>query len=100
MLGDRLARELDVVVGGEATADLEQCLVVARRQHVEDRSPCRCRQGVEHIGHDSEFMQAITCMQVRTCISSLAVAPWTGFAGGGRGRYTAGDATSRLHTVA
>jgi hypothetical protein len=58
MLGDRLASELDVVLGSEPAADLEQRLVVAFRQHVEDRSSCGRCQRVEHVGHNAKLRKS------------------------------------------
>lgn len=59
MLGDRLASELDVVLGGEPSAELEQRLVVAFRQRVEDRSPCWRCQCVEHVGHNAKIRKSV-----------------------------------------
>lgn len=52
MLGDRLPCQIDVVVGRETSAELEEGLVVSLDESVEDRaSGWRC-EGVEDVSHD------------------------------------------------
>jgi len=69
MLRNRLSGEFDVVLGCEATAHLEQCLVVALCQHVEDRSSCWRCQCVEYVGHGASIGKSqLACLHL--CVVS------------------------------
>nr|WP_255639545.1 hypothetical protein [Deinococcus betulae] len=51
MLGDGLAGEGQVVMGGETDAEFEESLTIARAQRIEDRPPSWSGQGVIEVRH-------------------------------------------------
>jgi hypothetical protein len=51
VLGDRLPRRRDLMLGGEPRAELEERLVVAVSEFVEDRTPGGVRQSLENVPH-------------------------------------------------
>jgi hypothetical protein len=62
VLGDRLAGGGEPMLHGQPRADLEQGLVVTVGQLVEDLPAGGVGQGVVHVTHDGEYMQAATCL--------------------------------------
>jgi hypothetical protein len=51
VLGDGLPGGAQAVLGGQPGAELEQRLTVPVQQLVEERTPSRVREGLEHIAH-------------------------------------------------
>src|SRR5690606_34476612 len=64
MLRDRLPARRDAVLHRQSAADLEQRLLVAIREFIEDRAAGAVAQCVEEVVHGSDDRQVMTCMSM------------------------------------
>jgi len=63
VLRDRLAGGAHPMLHGESRAELEERLAVTIGKLVEDRSPGRIGQGLEHVTHDDTIGKALLACQ-------------------------------------
>src|SRR5215207_9763487 len=69
VLRDPLARRAEAVLHREPRAQLEEGLAIAFDELVEDRSPRRIGERLEHVAHARNDRQAYTCLS--TCWTPL-----------------------------